>query len=120
MPAFLNGKGKRGKRAWKMRAGAQKRARALFGALTRCTASAIHDQMPITLKLAAFRLEQDILDGMEALRTRDGIPASEQVRRALRAYLKSKGVRLAVRQPRQNERKRHDDERNSTRRKGGD
>lgn len=51
--------------------------------------------MTTTLKLAAFRLEPDILAGIEALRARDGIPASEQVRRALRAYLTSKGVRLA-------------------------
>jgi hypothetical protein len=77
----------------------------VFVALTGCTASAIHEHMPTTLKLAAFRLEKDILDGMEALRTRDGIPASEQVRRALRAYLTSKGVRLVVRRPRQNARK---------------
>jgi len=71
------------------------------------------------MKLAAFRLEQDILDGMEWLRNRDGIPASEQVRRALRVYLTSKGVRLAVRQPRLKGRKGDDDERSRTERKGG-
>jgi hypothetical protein len=71
------------------------------------------------MKLAAFRLDQDILDGMDALRTRDGIPASEQVRRALRAYLTSKGVRLAVRESRQSRGRGDDDERSRKKRRGG-
>lgn len=50
--------------------------------------------MAIARKLVAFRLEQDILDGIDELRARDGIPASEQVRRALRAYLTRSGIAL--------------------------
>ena len=49
--------------------------------------------MPTTkFKPATFRLEPEILEGLEAIRERDGIPASEQVRRALRAWLETKGI----------------------------
>ena len=39
-----------------------------------------------------FRIDEDLLAQMEALWQRDGINASEQIRRALRIWLKSKGV----------------------------
>jgi Arc/MetJ-type ribon-helix-helix transcriptional regulator len=39
-----------------------------------------------------FRIEDDLLAQMHALWERDGINASEQIRRALRIWLKSKGV----------------------------
>jgi hypothetical protein len=52
--------------------------------------------MATTFKLAAFRLELDILDAMDRLRARDGVPASEQVRRALRAYLARNHVQVAL------------------------
>jgi Arc/MetJ-type ribon-helix-helix transcriptional regulator len=39
-----------------------------------------------------FRIDEDLLARMEALWQRDGINASEQIRRALRTWLKSKGV----------------------------
>lgn len=44
--------------------------------------------------LAAFRIEPDILKGLQAVKERDGVPVSEQVRRALRQWLKSKGLTL--------------------------
>ena len=48
--------------------------------------------MPTTkFKPATFRLEPEILEGLERIRARDGIPASEQVRRALRAWVETKG-----------------------------
>ena len=44
--------------------------------------------------LAAFRIEPEILKGLHAVKDRDGVPVSEQVRRALRQWLKSKRVAL--------------------------
>ena len=44
--------------------------------------------------LAAFRIEHEILKGLQAVKKRDGVPVSEQVRRALRQWLKSKRVAL--------------------------
>jgi hypothetical protein len=43
-------------------------------------------------KQTAFRIESEILDGLKEVRERDGVPISEQVRRALRSWLESKGV----------------------------
>ena len=42
--------------------------------------------------VATFRVDHDVLDGMRRLQDRDGISFSEQVRRALRPWLESKGV----------------------------
>lgn len=44
------------------------------------------------LRQSNFRLEEEILEGLEVVRERDGVPVSEQVRRALLAWLESKGV----------------------------
>ena len=44
--------------------------------------------------LAAFRIEPEILKGLQAVKDRDGVPISEQVRRALVAWLRSKRLRL--------------------------
>jgi hypothetical protein len=46
----------------------------------------------VTLKPATFRLEIEILDGMQKVKERDGIPVSEQVRRALITWLEWKNV----------------------------
>ena len=46
--------------------------------------------------LAAFRIEPEILKGLHAVKDRDGVPVSEQVRRALRQWLKSKRVTLKL------------------------
>jgi hypothetical protein len=43
-------------------------------------------------KVATFRVDADLLAGMETLKDRDGIPLSEQIRRALREWLTGKGV----------------------------
>ena len=48
----------------------------------------------MTLKPATFRLETEILAALEAIRERDGIPVSEQVRRALKEWIAEKGVKL--------------------------
>ncbi len=44
------------------------------------------------LKPTAFRIEADLLDALQEIKRRDGVPVSEQVRRALQAWLESKGV----------------------------
>ena len=46
--------------------------------------------------LAAFRIEHEILKGLQAVKKRDGIPVSEQVRRALRQWLKTRGCKLKI------------------------
>jgi hypothetical protein len=45
-------------------------------------------------KVAAFRLDDDLLAAMQTVWERDGVQPSEQVRRALRAWLESKGVKV--------------------------
>lgn len=42
--------------------------------------------------MTAFRLEPEILDGLRTVKERDGIPVSEQVRRALVLWLRSRRV----------------------------
>jgi len=48
----------------------------------------------VTLKPATFRLETEILDALQRVKEHDGIPVSEQVRRALVAWLGSRNVTL--------------------------
>jgi hypothetical protein len=47
----------------------------------------------VTPKTAAtFRLEDELLEALQLVKERDGIPVTEQVRRAVRMWLDSKGV----------------------------
>lgn len=43
-------------------------------------------------KVITFRPDNDTFDAMAALRERDGVPFSEQIRRALRPWLEDKGT----------------------------
>lgn len=43
-------------------------------------------------KVTTFRIDDDLLMAMQVLQERDGIPLSEQIRRALRPWLEEKGV----------------------------
>jgi len=45
-----------------------------------------------SLKQTAFRLDADLLGALQVIKVRDGIPISEQVRRALLAWVEAKGV----------------------------
>jgi hypothetical protein len=47
----------------------------------------------ISKKLCAFRLDLDLIDGLEQMKRKTGAPLAEQVRRALRAWLASHGVK---------------------------
>jgi predicted transcriptional regulator len=53
--------------------------------------------MTPTRKIATFRLDDDLLEGLKAVQERDGVPPSEQVRRAIRTWLEAKGVLKAER-----------------------
>ena len=48
---------------------------------------------PSARKQSNFRIDPDLMEGLHAIKERDGIPLSEQVRRALRAWLAEKGVK---------------------------
>lgn len=61
---------------------------------------------PSQKRQTAFRIEPEILEGLQAVKDRDGIPISEQVRRALREWLKRSGVNLKTERPRASTRKR--------------
>jgi hypothetical protein len=50
-----------------------------------------------SLVATTFRLEEDLVEGLREIKERDGIPVSEQVRRALRAWLKERGVQKTER-----------------------
>lgn len=52
---------------------------------------------PSTKKQTAFRIDPEILDGLRAVKDRDGIPLAEQVRRALIVWLQRKGVTKTAR-----------------------
>ena len=45
-----------------------------------------------TSHMKTVRLPDDLAAAMEKLQARDGIPDSEQIRRALRQWLKARGV----------------------------
>ena len=61
---------------------------------------------PSQKRQTAFRIEPEILDGLHEVKTRDGLPISEQVRRALREWLQHRGVKLRAVRPRAVTRKR--------------
>jgi hypothetical protein len=44
------------------------------------------------LKQTNFRLDEDVLAALQTIKERDGVPIAEQVRRALQAWIESKGV----------------------------
>jgi hypothetical protein len=46
---------------------------------------------PSGKKQTAFRIDPDIIAGLQEVKTRVGIPISEQVRRALRTWLETMG-----------------------------
>ena len=63
--------------------------------------------MTPNLKSTTFRLEAELLAALQKVKERDGVPVTEQVRRGVLLWLKSKGVKVEA--PRQ---------RASTRRRG--
>jgi hypothetical protein len=43
-------------------------------------------------RVAAYRLDEDLIEGLEKVWARDGVQPSEQVRRAVRQWLEARGV----------------------------
>jgi hypothetical protein len=60
----------------------------------------------LTLKPTTFRLETEIMAALAAIRDRDGMPVSEQVRRALKQWIEAKGVKVKSERKRAGTRKR--------------
>ena len=50
-------------------------------------------------RLAAFRLDEELLDGLQAIKDKTGAPIAEQVRRAIQAWLKANGVTIKTKRP---------------------
>jgi hypothetical protein len=44
-----------------------------------------------------FRIDPDLLEALRAIRQRDGLPISEQIRRAIRAWVEHQGIDKADR-----------------------
>jgi hypothetical protein len=57
-------------------------------------------------KLTAFRIDEELLAGLEVIWEREGIQPAEQVRRAIRTWLESKGLRVKAERKRASTRKR--------------
>jgi hypothetical protein len=47
---------------------------------------------PVTRRLYNFRIDADLDEGLQAVKFRDGLVVSEQIRRAVRAWLIGRGV----------------------------
>ena len=45
-----------------------------------------------TRRVTTFRIDDELLDGLRFVQERDGVLVSEQVRRAIRAWLLERGV----------------------------
>jgi hypothetical protein len=56
-------------------------------------------------KPTTFRIDDELVAAMEALKERDGIAFSEQIRRALRRFLEEKGAYHSEAKPRASRRK---------------
>ena len=57
-------------------------------------------------RLAAFRLSEELHEALQTIKDRDGIPISEQVRRAIEGWAKSRGVNVKAERKRAISRKR--------------
>jgi Arc/MetJ-type ribon-helix-helix transcriptional regulator len=49
--------------------------------------------MSPTTHTTTVRIDDALLDGLQQLKERDGVPISEQVRRAIQAWLEQKGIK---------------------------
>jgi hypothetical protein len=66
----------------------------------------MHSVTPSQKKQTAFRIDPEILAGLQDVKERDGIPLSEQVRRSLRRWLEERGVKIETGRKRAATRKR--------------
>jgi hypothetical protein len=61
---------------------------------------------PRTRKLYSFWIDPAQAAGLKTLKDRDGVPESEQIRRAIYTWLKKKGVTTKTERPQATARKR--------------
>ena len=45
-------------------------------------------------QITNFRIDSELLEALRDIRERDGLPLAEQVRRAIRAWVESKGIKV--------------------------
>jgi hypothetical protein len=57
-------------------------------------------------RTVTFRIDDDLIDGLQLVWDRDGVPVSEQLRRAVQDWLEKKGVKLKAERKRAGTRKR--------------
>jgi hypothetical protein len=57
-------------------------------------------------RVTTYRIDEDLLAGLQEVWIRDGVQPSEQVRRAIRAWLEAKGVQMKADRKRASPRKR--------------
>ena len=57
-------------------------------------------------RTTTIRIDDALLEGLQIMKDRDGVPISEQVRRAIQAWLESRGVSLKPERKRAATRKR--------------
>jgi Ribbon-helix-helix protein, copG family len=57
-------------------------------------------------RTVTFRIDDDLIDGLQLVWERDGVPVSEQLRRAVQDWLEKKGVKLKAERKRAATRKR--------------
>jgi len=58
---------------------------------------AVRDSRPVAWserRVTTFRIDDELMEAMEFLKDRDGVAFSEQIRRALRLWFESKGVKV--------------------------
>ena len=60
----------------------------------------------MTPRPTTVRLEEELLDALQEVKDRDGIPITEQVRRAIRTWLEERGVAVKTGRKRAATRKR--------------
>jgi antitoxin component of RelBE/YafQ-DinJ toxin-antitoxin module len=62
--------------------------------------------MTPTRRTLTFRIDDDLVSGLQSVWERDGLTVSEQVRRAVQDWLQKKGVKMKAERPRAVTRKR--------------
>ena len=51
-----------------------------------------YSDIRMSRRTTTIRIDDALLEGLQIMKDRDGVPISEQVRRAIQAWLESKGV----------------------------
>jgi hypothetical protein len=62
--------------------------------------------MTPTRRTVTFRIDDDLIEGLQQIWERDGVAISEQLRRAVQAWLETRGVKVKAERKRASTRKR--------------